>query len=95
MSGSAALPHVLDKATYRAEEPVLREALLDVQFALLERRSFPVLILLAGADGADKGEAIQKASGSRRRSCVRDRRILEATAVDQDQSRRCADGTPL
>jgi polyphosphate:AMP phosphotransferase len=63
MSGSAALPRVLDKATYRAEEPGLREALLDVQFALLERRSFPVLILLAGADGAGKGEAIQKLYG--------------------------------
>jgi polyphosphate:AMP phosphotransferase len=60
MFESAALPHVLDKATYKAEEPALREALLDVQFDLREQRSFPVLILIAGADGAGKGEAIQK-----------------------------------
>jgi polyphosphate kinase 2 (PPK2 family) len=60
MFESAALPHVLDKVAYKAEEPALREALLDVQFDLRERRSFPVLILIAGADGAGKGEAIQK-----------------------------------
>ena len=60
MFESAALPHVLDKTSYKAAEPELREALLDVQFDLLERRRFPVLILIAGADGAGKGEAIQK-----------------------------------
>jgi AMP-polyphosphate phosphotransferase len=60
MFESDALPHVLDKASYKAEEPVLRGALLDVQFDLLERRRFPVLVLIAGADGAGKGEAIQK-----------------------------------
>ena len=60
MFESAALPHVLDKASYKAEEPGLRQALLDVQFDLMERGRFPVLILIAGADGAGKGEAIQK-----------------------------------
>ena len=60
MFESAALPHVLDKASYKAEEPGLRQALLEVQFDLLERRPFPVLVLIAGADGAGKGEAIQK-----------------------------------
>ena len=60
MFESAALPHVLDKASYKAAEPELRQALLDVQFDLLERRRFPVLVLIAGADGAGKGEAIQK-----------------------------------
>ena len=60
MFESAALPHVLDKAGFKAEEPGLREGLLDVQFELQERRSFPVLVLIAGADGAGKGEAIQR-----------------------------------
>jgi polyphosphate kinase 2 (PPK2 family) len=60
MFESAALPHVLEKRAYKAEEPALRQALLDVQFGLLEGRSFPVLMLIAGADGAGKGEAIQR-----------------------------------
>ena len=32
MFESAALPHAIDKATYKAEEPELREAVLDAEF---------------------------------------------------------------
>ena len=60
MFESAALPHVLDKQSYKAAVPGLRQALLDAQLELLERRRFAVLVLIAGADGAGKGEAIHK-----------------------------------
>ena len=41
MFESAALRHVIDKDLYRAEEPRLRQALLDAQFDLLERKKLP------------------------------------------------------
>ena len=63
MFESAALPHEIDKAAYDVEEPKLREDLLDAQFDLVEARSFPVIVLLAGLDGAGKGEAINRLYG--------------------------------
>jgi hypothetical protein len=39
--------HKIDKTTFKAEKPNLRESLLDVQFDLAERRDFAVLILPA------------------------------------------------
>jgi polyphosphate kinase 2 (PPK2 family) len=38
--------------------PVLREALLDVQYDLKEKADFPVLILIHGFDGAGRGETM-------------------------------------
>ncbi len=58
MFESAEIGHKIDKATYRTEEPALREALLDVQFELNERKQFPVVILINGVDGAGKGETV-------------------------------------
>lgn len=60
MFESAERVHKIDKATFKAEEPKLREALLDAQFDLVERKSFAVLILLAGIDGAGKSEALAR-----------------------------------
>ncbi len=60
MFESAALRHVIDKDAYKAEEPKLRQALLDAQFDLIERRSFAAIVVIAGVDCAGKGEAIQK-----------------------------------
>jgi polyphosphate:AMP phosphotransferase len=60
MFESAALPHVLDKEAYQAEEPKLRQALLDAQLDLVGRKSFAAIVLIAGVDCAGKGEAIQK-----------------------------------
>jgi AMP-polyphosphate phosphotransferase len=60
MFESAALPHVIDKDVYKAEEPKLRQALLDAQFDLVERRAFAAIVVIAGVDCAGKGEAIQK-----------------------------------
>jgi AMP-polyphosphate phosphotransferase len=60
MFESAEQVHTIDKATFKAEEPDLREALLDAQFDLIESKSFAVLVILAGIDGAGKGEALAR-----------------------------------
>src|SRR3954464_4959466 len=58
MFESAELGHAIDKARYATEEPVLREALLDAQYDLLEAKRFPLIILIAGVEGAGKGETV-------------------------------------
>src|SRR5512140_1199451 len=58
MFESAELGHKIDKDDYRKEVPALREGLLDAQIDLLQSRKFPVIILIAGADCAGKGETV-------------------------------------
>jgi polyphosphate:AMP phosphotransferase len=58
MFESAELGHKIDKATYDAEVPKLREALLDVQMDLAKLAKFPVIILIGGVDGAGRGEIV-------------------------------------
>ncbi len=58
MFEAAELGHAMDKATYKREVPLLREALLDAQYALLAKAEFPVIILISGVDGAGKGETV-------------------------------------
>jgi AMP-polyphosphate phosphotransferase len=58
MFESAEISHRVDKETYRQQEPLLREALLDVQYDLKEKADFPVLILIHGFDGAGRGETM-------------------------------------
>ncbi|WP_028456338.1 polyphosphate:AMP phosphotransferase [Chitinilyticum litopenaei] len=56
MFESAELGHCIDKQTYRDEEGKLREALLNIQYALKERNEFPVVIILGGVPTAGRGE---------------------------------------
>jgi len=58
MFESAELTHKISKAVYHREEPKLREALLQAQYNLHENGRFPVLILIAGVEGAGKGETV-------------------------------------
>jgi polyphosphate:AMP phosphotransferase len=58
MFDSANLDHTIDKATWKAEEPKLREALIAAQVDLAKQARFPVLILIAGVEGAGKGETV-------------------------------------
>ncbi len=58
MFESAELGHTIDRATFRKEVPKLRAALLDVQYDVLEKKEFPVVILVSGVDGSGKGETI-------------------------------------
>jgi AMP-polyphosphate phosphotransferase len=58
MFESAELEHRVSKAVYRREEPKLRQQLLNAQYDLKEDGRFPVLILIAGVEGAGKGETV-------------------------------------
>jgi polyphosphate:AMP phosphotransferase len=58
MFESAELGHTIDKETFKKEVPKLRAALLDVQYDMLEKKEFPVVILISGVDGSGKGETI-------------------------------------
>ncbi len=58
MFESAELGHTIDKERYDQEEPELRRALLAAQYELVEKAGFPVVILVAGVDGAGKGDIV-------------------------------------
>jgi len=58
MFESASLSHRISKATFRREEPKLREALLNAQYDLKQQGRFATLILIAGVEGAGKGETV-------------------------------------
>lgn len=59
MFESAEIGHVIDKARFEAEEPALREALLQAQYELKEQGRFPVIVLVNGVEGAGKGETVR------------------------------------
>lgn len=54
MFDSAEIGHRIDRATYKAEVPALRAALLDAQYELLRRGTRAVVILINGVDGAGR-----------------------------------------
>ncbi len=58
MFDSANIDHRVSKEDFQREAPRLREALLNAQFDLHEHGRFPVLILIAGVEGAGKGETV-------------------------------------
>ncbi len=58
MFESAELGHRIAKQDYDSETPRLRSELLLLQYDLLERASFPVVIVIGGVDGAGKGETL-------------------------------------
>ena len=58
MFESAELGHKVDKETFKKEVPKLRAELLDAQYDMLEKKEFPVVILISGVDGSGKGETI-------------------------------------
>ncbi len=60
MFESASLKHHIDKAVFKKEEPKLREALLNAQFDLSTKKTFPVVIVVGGVEGAGKGETVNQ-----------------------------------
>ncbi|HVY49798.1 MAG TPA: polyphosphate:AMP phosphotransferase, partial [Minicystis sp.] len=58
MFESAELGHRIDKLDYKREVPSLRESLLDTQYELLDKKAFPLVVVIAGVDGAGKGETV-------------------------------------
>ncbi len=59
MFESAEIGHQIDKETYDAAVPALREALLEAQLELRQQARFPLIILLNGIEGAGKGETVR------------------------------------
>jgi polyphosphate:AMP phosphotransferase len=59
MFESAEIGHAIDKDTYDARLPALREALLEAQYELKEQARFPVIVLINGVEGAGKGETVK------------------------------------
>lgn len=58
MFESAELGHRVDKQTWKARLPPLREALLEAQFDLLDSGHTAVVVLIGGVEGAGKGEVV-------------------------------------
>src|SRR6478672_4773744 len=58
MFESAELGNSIDKATFQAEVPALRQDLLNAQFDLAQSARFQAIILLSGADGSGKREVV-------------------------------------
>jgi polyphosphate:AMP phosphotransferase len=58
MFESANLDHRIGKDAFQREAATLREALLNAQYDIKESGTFPVVILIAGVEGAGKGESV-------------------------------------
>ncbi|MDD4913457.1 MAG: polyphosphate:AMP phosphotransferase [Methylococcales bacterium] len=58
MFESAELGHKIDKASYDQQVPALREALLTAQMDLAAAGKYPVIVIVAGLDGAGRGETV-------------------------------------
>jgi polyphosphate:AMP phosphotransferase len=58
MFEAAELGHRIDDATFKKQVGRLREALLEAQYDLLEKKKTPLIVLVNGVDGAGKGETV-------------------------------------
>ena len=58
MFESAELDHAVSKARYKREAAKLRERLLDAQYDLMQDAGFSVVVLIAGMQGAGRGESV-------------------------------------
>ena len=58
MFRTAELGQKVSKSEFNEREPLLRQALLEVQASLGESSEFPVIIVFAGVDGGGKGETV-------------------------------------
>ena len=84
MFESAELGHQIDKESYEAAVPELRQALLEAQFELLQQKRFPLIILISGVEGAGKGETVRMLSE------WMDPRLIRVEAFDQQTDEELA-----
>ena len=56
MFESAELGHRIAKSDFDREEQTLRARLLTLQYDLLTKAAYPVVIIIGGVDGAGKGD---------------------------------------
>lgn len=59
MFESAEIGHTLSKVEYNQQVPIVRQELLNLQQELREKKSFQVIILIGGVDGAGKSETVK------------------------------------
>ena len=84
MFESAEIGHAVDKESYEAQLPALREALLEVQYELQQQARFPVIILINGIEGAGKGETVKLLNE------WMDPRLIEVRTFDQQTDEELA-----
>lgn len=84
MFESAEIGHSIDKETFDAEEPALREALLEAQYELKQQGRFPVIILINGVEGAGKGETVKLLNE------WMDPRLIQVSTFDQQTDEELA-----
>ncbi len=84
MFESAEIGHAIDKDSFDAEEPALREALLEAQYELKAQGRFAVLILLCGIEGAGKGETVKLLNE------WMDPRLIQVSTFDQQTDEELA-----
>ncbi|KPA89034.1 polyphosphate:AMP phosphotransferase [Pseudomonas asplenii] len=84
MFESAEIGHAIDKETFEAEGPALREALLEAQFELQQQKRFPVIVLINGIEGAGKGETVKLLNE------WMDPRLIEVRTFDQQSDEELA-----
>src|ERR1043165_7762521 len=58
MFESAELGHEISTVKYNRAVPALRTALLNAELDLVEKKNFPVMVVIGGVDGAGKGETV-------------------------------------
>ena len=84
MFESAEIGRSIDKETYEAEAPALREALLDAQYELQQQGRFAVIILINGIEGAGKGETVKLLNE------WMDARLIQVNTFDQQTDEELA-----
>ena len=84
MFESAEIGRSIDKETFEAEAPALREALLDAQYELQQQGRFAVLILINGIEGAGKGETVKLLNE------WMDARLIQVNTFDQQTDEELA-----
>lgn len=84
MFESAELGHSVDKATFEAAVPALREALLEAQYELQQQGRFALLILISGIEGAGKGETVKLLNE------WMDPRLIQVSTFDQQSDEELA-----
>ncbi|EIK95666.1 hypothetical protein PMM47T1_16308 [Pseudomonas sp. M47T1] len=84
MFESAEIGHAIDKETFEAQVPALREALLEAQNELKAQARFPVIVLINGIEGAGKGETVKLLNE------WMDPRLIEVRSFDQQTDEELA-----
>lgn len=85
MFESAELGHAIDAERYDAEVPSLRESLLEIQLDLAQSKQFEVIFIIAGMDGAGKGDAVNLLNEWMDPRHIQTHAPGELTALDQQR----------